>query len=428
MTAGMRNGASHAKWPPGGLTGWLVRRAVAPGADPAVPDSRLALGELEGRVSTMISVSLAASKAVLGWLSGSLSLMADAANNSADILSSLIVLFSFRVSRRPRDRRHPFGHGRAETLATLALAAFLVAVAVEVARAGVRRVLHPEPVEAPWWLTVTVLLTVAAKAWLARFARRLARASRSQVLEADAWNHTCDIACTSLALLALAASGAGWLRLDGVAALGVSGFIAVIGVRYGREAIDTLLGKAPSHAELDRIRGIAGGVEGVRGVHDVIIHDYGDVKLLSLHVEVDADLTVLDAHALAERVEEVVGVATGSKATVHVDPVDRRHPRYAETACAMEALVSGEAELVGYHDLRLFGTPQGARVAVDLVARASVPAAGFGRILERARERLHEALPWADPVDVGIETEYASEPERRRVFERRPASRAETKP
>ena len=411
------------RWPPSGLTGWLVRRVAPSDVPPDHPRARTALGEFEGYVSTGLSVLLSLTKAITGWLSGSISLVADALNNLADVGSSLIIALGFRWSQRPRDREHPFGHGRIETVITLLLSMFLLGVALEVARSGVHRLLKPEPVFAPPWLTFVIVLTVAVKTWLALFARRLARATKSQVLEADGWNHTFDILCTLMVVLALLGARIGWLRMDGWCAVGVSLFIAFTGIKYARRAIDTLIGEAPSAEELARIRRLSCRVPGVRGAHDAIVHTYGDTKLISLHIEVDADLSVMAAHDLAERVEKRIADTLGARTIVHVDPVDRSHPAYAEADAAMRGVVEGRSELAGFHDLRVTGRPEAFDLSVDLVAHAGVANEAFPRLLDEVRRVLHERLPASRRIDLGVEAEFASEHERRGVFTRAAASR-----
>ena len=403
-------------WPPRGLTGLLARRIVPAGADPAATDARQALGEFEGYLSTGISIALSITKAALGIFSGSISLIADAVNNAADIVSSLVIALSCRYSRRPGDRKHPFGHGRLETVAALVLAILLIGVSLEVAGSGIRRLLHPEACTAPPWLLAVLGATVVVKAWLALFARILARATRSQVLDADAWNHTFDIASTALVLLALLGTRIGWLQLDGWAALGVSAFIAWTGVRYTRTALSTLIGEAPTAADLARIRALAASVPGVRGVHDVIVHAYGDVRLISLHIEVDADLTVTAAHTMAEQAELRVAQATGAKVIAHADPVDRSHPDYGGAEAFLQRLVDAHGDVSGFHDLRLTGPAGGYDMAVDVVMHPEVPSVDFHDEFDRLRDRLRTGLPAARRLDIGIETEGGSEHERRRVY------------
>ncbi len=400
-----------------GLTGWLVRRVLGPGVSPASGEGRSRLGECEGVVSTALSILLALVKGVLAWFTSSISLLADALNNLADIGSSLIVVFGFRVVRKPRDREHPYGHGRMEPVATLVLAVILIGVGIEVARAGIRRLLHPLPFSVPWWVLLAVGITILIKFWLAGFARRLARLTQSATLRADAWNHTYDIATTSLVLIALICSRWGWDSVDGWAGLGVSVFIGYTGVQFVRQAVHTLIGEAPSHDELHQIQQIGSSVRGVYGVHDVIIHSYGDRKLISLHAEVDANQTALEAHHLAEQVEQAVTEAVGAKVTAHVDPVDHSHPLYGLVSATLKDIFGAHQDVISFHDLRVEGMGERYDLSLDLVVCTEVSQQSFEVMLDRLAKRIRARLPNLDTLDLGIETEYSSDQEFRKVYE-----------
>jgi cation diffusion facilitator family transporter len=401
---------------PTGLSGRLVRRLVGANADPRDPEIRARLGELEGYVSMGISILLSAAKCVMGLLSGSISLLADAVNNLADIGSSLIIALGFRWSRSPRDREHPYGHGRVESVATLVLGIFLVAVAWKVGSAGISRLLEPKPFTASVPVLVLVAVTVGIKIWLAVFARALARATGSVTLQADAWNHTYDIACTSLVVVALLSERMGWHAVDGWAGVGVSLFIGYTGITYSWRAISTLIGEAPTIDQLRRIRELAVSVPGVFSVHEIIVHCYGETLMISLHAEVDARLSAIEAHALAEQVEKTVADECHAKVVVHADPVDHAHPGHAAASAAIADWIRGHAEVVGFHDLRLFGRAESLECAVDLVVRQERLFAEFdGMLLKQVREMGHR-LPEIRRFDVGIESEFASDRDYRRVF------------
>lgn len=404
-----------ARWPPAGWTGWLARRTFPAGADPGSPAGRAALGELEGAVSLAISAGLSALKFGLGMASGSIALLADAANNLADIGSSLIVALGFRWSRRPRDREHPFGHGRAEAVSALVLSLILIGVAAEVFRAGWRRLMDPSPLRLSGWMTAAVVATIFLKAWLARFASVLARATGSLTLRADAWNHGFDILCTTLVVLALVGARSGWPAADGWAGVVVSGFIGWTGLRFARQAAHTLIGEAPKPADVAGIERAALDVPGVRGAHDIVMHAYGDVRLISLHIEVDAEHSVLEAHELAERVEAQVAARLDARVVAHVDPVDRSHPAYARVESAVRDCVDAHPDLAGFHDLRIAGTRARFHLAVDLVARAACRPDRYPLLLREVRARLRGRVPEAEDVDIGVESELAGAREHREV-------------
>ena len=372
---------------------------------------------LEGWVSATLSVVLCVVKGWLGLVSGSVSLLADATNNLTDMGSSLVIALGFQWSRKPSDEEHPFGHGRIEAVATLVLSLALLVVGVEVAKSGIVRLFNPQQIEAPMWLMLTVGVTVVLKLWLAVFARTLAKLSKSHVLEADAWNHTFDVICTLLVVVSLVGSRLGVPSLDGWMALGVAVFILAAGIKYAREAIDILLGKRPDAEEMDAVHRIVEAVEGVLGVHEIMVHQYGDVKMVSFHVEVDAGLTVVEAHDIAEVVEEAVESKMQWRAVAHVDPVDRSHPIFKELKKTLVDYIKADPELVDFHDLRASGNEAPYVISFDLVTgidtRRTSYNAIYGRVLDLITTTFGERVSLAE---IGIEALVDSAPMVRKQF------------
>ncbi len=261
-----------------------------------------------------------------------------------------------------------------------------------------------------------VLGTILLKIWLARFAGVLARATGAPTLEADAWNHRFDILSTATVLLALGGARAGCRTVDAWAALFVSIFIILTGFRYARQSISPLVGDAPQPEEVQRVRRIAQSFPEVQHVHDVMMHVYGDTRLVSLHIEVDAERTALEVHDLAEQVEEAVSDETGGKVVVHVDPVDRSHPRYAVLERALESTLAADSRLVEFHDLRIREEEGALDVSVDIVARVDVPECDFDSIADQVRTRIQQELPSVATIDIGVEAEHSGEPIQRHRF------------
>lgn len=397
---------------------FLLRRVMDPAHPPEHHENRTRLGMLAGWTSTILSVLLALAKAWLGLVSGSVSMLADATNNLTDVGSSLVIALGFQWSRKPRDEKHPFGHGRIETVSTLILAIALILVGVEVAQSGVSRLLHPRPIEAPGWLLVGVGITVVVKTWMAIFARGLARMTRSQALEADAWNHTFDIVCTLMVVVALVSARMGWGVLDGWMAVGVGLFILYTGITYAREAVDNLLGEKPDPRIVREIYRIVLGLDGVLGVHEIMIHQYGDVYMVSFHIEVDAAMNLVDAHGLSETAEEAVEVQLGWRAVAHVDPVDRSHPLFDELNRVLKGYIAGESRLVDVHDLRAEGEAAPFRISFDLVTDMETYPSDYDEIHRSCLASLRDVFAGrVEQVEIGIEAAVESAPMSRTVFE-----------
>lgn len=396
---------------------FLLRRILDKTLEPDSSENRTRIGLLEGWVSTVLSLILCVVKGWLGLLSGSVSMLADATNNLTDMGSSLVIALGFHWSRKPCDEEHPFGHGRIEAVATLVLSIALLVVGVEVAKSGILRLLKPQPIDAPVWLMVTVAITVVIKLWMAVFARILARLSKSHVLEADAWNHTFDVICTLLVVVSLVGSRFGFSSLDGWMAIAVAGFIVATGVKYAREAIDILLGKKPEAEEVDAIHRIVETVDGVMGVHEIMVHQYGDVKMVSFHVEVDAQLTVVKAHDIAEEVEAAVESEMQWRAVAHVDPVDRSHPIFDELRGVLVDYIKADDELTDFHDLRACGVEPPYVISFDLVTEMDTRRTRYngiyGRILNLITATFGERISLAE---IGIEASVDSAPMVRKQF------------
>lgn len=391
-----------------GFSGWLIRRAVAADEDPCDPLPRARLGLLQGWTSMVLNLFIAVAKAVMGFILGSIALIADSVDSVFDVLGSVIVVAGFYWSRKPRDVEHPFGHGRIDMIAGLVMSVLLIVVGVELAHASVRRILQPSMYAASWWIIGTVAATIPLKAWLADFAHRISRATGSPSLEAGYWFHRFDSFTSGAVCVGLILSRYGVARVDGWLGLAIAGLIAWTGVKLVMSSIGPLLGEAPSAEEVEAILRSARETAGVDGAHDVIVHKYGDVKLASFHIEVDAAKSALDVHDLAEEVERVVEEKTGCKAIVHVDPVDRRHPLYDQARRCMTDLVSRDPRISEFHDLRVWGGRKTPGLSVDVVVRIGVSESESAEVQASVKRTLESSLPGLRETTVDIEAAYSA--------------------
>ncbi|HSR88736.1 MAG TPA: cation diffusion facilitator family transporter [Pontiella sp.] len=399
------------------LMDFLFRRVMDRAFAPDSRQNRTRLGMLAGWTGAVLSILLAVTKGWLGLVSGSVSMIADATNNLTDVGSSLVIALGFQWSRKPRDEKHPFGHGRIEAVATLVLAIALILVGVEVIQSGIVRLINPKPIEAPGWLLVTVGVTVVVKTWMAIFARRLATLTQSHTLAADAWNHAFDIVCTLMVVAALLSARMGWGGLDGWMAIGVAVFILYTGVAYAREAIDILLGEKPDPQTVRTIYKTVMGVEGVLGAHDIMVHQYGDVHMVSFHIEVDARMSLVDAHNLSESVEDAVETRMKWRAVAHVDPIDRSHLLFDELNRVLKQYIADEPRLVDVHDLRAEGDRVPFSVSFDLVTDMGTLRSDYDAIYRSCVDALRAAFgSRVDRADIGIEAVVESAPMSRTTF------------
>lgn len=331
----------------------LALRAFPGADDPRNEAARSRVGLLEGWISLATNIALAAVKGVLAWLSGSLSLLADAFHTLADSLTSLVVIVGFRLSRKPADAHHPFGHGRIESIASLVIGVLLGVAAFELGHAAVTRLLSPTPVVAPTWLIVVITATALVKELLARFSFELGTLIGSDALEADGWHHRSDVFATLLVVAAFIAARFGIFWLDGVMGLLVALLIGYTAVQIVMRAANPLIGEGPSNDELRQIAAVAHEVRGVLDVHEIVMQRYGPRAVLSLHIQVARERNIVEAHAISHAVEEKLAAALGAHVTVHVDPAGPKHFAAPVISEVLNRELAPMGGCSGFHDLHL---------------------------------------------------------------------------
>jgi cation diffusion facilitator family transporter len=282
------------------------------------------------RNSLLTAVALTAIKTVVGLLTGSLGILAEAAHSGLDLVAAMMTFLAVRISGKPPDANHPYGHGKVENLSALGETGLLLVTCVWIVREAIGRLLHHHAqMEVNVWSFTVMLISVAANAARSRILARTARKYGSQALEADALHFQTDMWSSLVVIAGLIAvqiadwsPGLAWLRGgDAVAALGVSAIIVWVSVQLGRRTIDALLDSAPAGMER-RIATAAEGVQGVHNCHAVRIRASGPKMFVDLHVLVDGGQTLSQAHDLTERIEAAIQqIAPQADVTVHPEPL-----------------------------------------------------------------------------------------------------------
>ena len=286
------------------MTDFLVKRFIKNSTDVNDPAVRTAYGNLAGAVGIFCNVLLCAAKLAVGTLFGSISITADAVNNLSDASSSVITLVGFRLSAKPADDEHPYGHARIEYLAGLAVSVMILVIGVELARSSIGKILSPTAVEFSLVTVAVLLLSIGVKLWMAAFNKKVGRRIGSAALEATAMDSRNDVISTAAVLAASVVSGLTGLELDGWMGLGVALFILWSGVGILKETVDPLLGEAPSEELTDYIGKKVMSYDGVLGTHDLMVHDYGPGRrFASVHVEMAAENDVMQSHDIIDNIE-----------------------------------------------------------------------------------------------------------------------------
>jgi len=371
------------------------------------PAVRMRAGLLEGWSSVILNTALAIFKGILGLMTGSVSLLADAVHTFSDSLTSVVVIFGFRISERPADERHPFGHGRMEGLAAVVIGVLLAVAAVEMTQYAVKRLTekNPQEVRAEVWMIATLIGTVVLKELQAQFSMDLGKLIKSQALVADGLHHRSDVLATGLVIVALIAARWKITWIDGVAGIGVAVLIGWCAYETLRGAMSPLLGERAPEDMYEEIERIARGVPGVLGVHDVLVNRYGGTDIISLHIEVSAAENVMRLHDMSEEIETKVRLAFPGHAIVHVDPLNTAHEHYDEVRRIVAEAVAAEKKIVSFHDLRLVGGKNRFKVVFDVAPAPGAKDIPLESLRDDVERRIRERFPRA-AIAIDLEPPY----------------------
>jgi cation diffusion facilitator family transporter len=365
------------------LIDFLLNR-LAPGwRAPGNAAARARVGVAAGGMGIALNLLLFAAKLAVGLLSGSVAILSDAFNNISDTGSSLVALIGMRLAARRPDREHPFGHGRAEYVSALIVAMMILLVALELVKASVEKLIAPEAVSVSPAVLAVLAASVVVKLAMFGANRALARRIGSSVLTAAAADSLNDAVVTSL-ILAGAFAGArfGW-NLDAPAGILVSLFIFYGGIRIAREVVSLLLGGKADPALERAIAERVLAAEGILGVHDLIVHDYGPGRqMASVHAEVDEAAGVRKIHEAIDAAERRILKELGVPVVIHMDPVAANCDETNAARARMVKLITDVNPRFTLHDFRVTRKGGHTRVSFDLAVPGDMPEAERARALE----------------------------------------------
>lgn len=282
--------------------------------------------------SVIAAVGLTSFKIVVGLLTNSLGILAEAAHSGLDLVAALMTLFAVRVADRPPDREHPFGHGKAENVSALFETLLLLLTSVWIIYEAVHRLSSPDVhVAVSVWSFIVMGTSIIVDITRSRILQRAARKYNSQALEADALHFSTDVWSSSVVILGLGLvliarliPGLAFLEKgDAIAALVVAAIVIFVGSQLGMRSIQALLDAAPKNGEYERIIAEVSRIRRVANVHAVRIRPSGAHWFVDLHVTMDGRTTLSESHRVTERIEEKVrAILPGSDVTVHVEPLE----------------------------------------------------------------------------------------------------------
>lgn len=374
---------------------WLASRFIVDFDNTDNKRVRVRYGILAGWVSIFATLSLFVIKMILGVVSGSVSIIANAFHLLSHLANSVILVVTFWATARPATAKNPFGHGRMEHLAPLIMSIFLFVSGIQLAEHSFSQAFKPH--ELHYWnaLPWILLASIVVKQWLSQFVTYLGKRVHSHAILVNAFHHKIEAVMSLTVIGGLVAShNFHHPEIDGYIGILVSLWLLYLGFTHAKEAVVPLLGQAPTREMIGKIRETAKSVDGVADVHEIIVHDYGSMYMLSLHAEIPEKFSPAEMHEIAERCERELRKHFGGEVVCHTDPLLEKTPEIQAIEDQFQRMVKDIPQVVGYHDFRVIAeSSEKIIIAADIDMAEDVPEADFKSIRKDLAERIIKEIP-----------------------------------
>jgi len=364
-------------------------------------------------VSVAAAVFLVGVKLVTGLVTGSLAFLAEAVHSGTDLVAALLTLFAVQVAVRPPDREHHYGHGKAEHLAALGESGFLILVSLFIAFESVRRLIDGggHDLDVTWWAFTVLAVVIAVDASRATISHRASRRYESPALAANALHFASDLAGSFAVLVGLVLVSAGQRWADSAAALFVAVLVVLAALRLARQSVDVLMDRSAVDAD-ERIREALSQIDEQIDVRRVRVRHAAGRHFVDIVVGVPLDAGLSQAHALADRIEELVERALGgADVIVHVEPAEAEGSVRERATAAASAI----PEVREVHNVRVMRLPDGYELSLHVKLPRELSLDDAHNAVERLEQRVREEVPELKYVHTHIEplarTDWASAPD-----------------
>ena len=335
------------------MTKLLIKLFIGTESDVQNRLVRQKYGTMTSIVGIVINFLLFVGKFLIGTLFGSVAISADAINNLSDAGSSFISLISFKISSKPADREHPFGHARIEYIASMVVGAIVLLIGFDLLKESFFKIFTPSDMDKSYVVIIVLVLSILAKLWLGLFYRNVAKKINSELLRAASADSFSDVFSTGATLV----SALVWmflnLNIDAYVGLVVSVFILIAGLKILNENKNIILGSAPDPEIIEIIKTKALEDERIIGIHDLLVHSYGaGATIASFHAEVDGKGDFFEAHDLIDNIEKQLLSEYNITCTIHMDPIVTDDETVARLKAFVVDTVKGIDPRLCIHDFR----------------------------------------------------------------------------
>ena len=391
------------------MTELLIKLFVKDYNNTESPDVRGRMGTFSSIIGILGNFLLAIIKFVAGFISHSVAITADAFNNFSDAGSSLITFISFKISSKPADRDHPFGHARMEYIASMIVSFLILLVGFELFMDSGEMLLDPSKVSTldlgnPVAIIILVI-SIIIKLWLGFFFRKMGRKIDSDALAATSTDCFSDTISTGAVLVsAIVISLTSWYIIDAIVGIAVSILIIIAGLKILNDTKNALLGEAPVDELVEDIKSIVAQYPEIVGIHDLMVHNYGPKRYIaSLHAEVDGEGDIFKLHDTIDNAERQLKDELGILCTIHMDPIVTNDERVNELKCFLTETMAEAGLDFSVHDFRVVIGDTHTNLIFDIVVpfECKIPEGELCEKIEQAVSRARDDHYCVITVDRG---------------------------
>lgn len=350
------------------MTDFLVRVFVPNYKEIEDASVRTRYGLMASLVGICCNVVLCIVKVLAGFLTGSISVMADAFNNLSDAASSVVGFVGVKMAEKPADDDHPFGHGRIEYIAAFIVSFFVIQVGFSLFQSSIKKIINPEEMTFHIVSVGILLATILVKLWMAAFNRKLGKRINSNVLLATATDSMGDAVATTATIISILVFGIWGINLDGITGVIVSILVMIAGINIAKETLAPLIGETIDPKVYEEIKQFVESYDGIIGSHDLIVHNYGPNRsMASIHAEVRDDVDIQVSHEIVDAIERDAYKKLGIFLVIHMDPIGTNDERAKQLyQMAVDVVASLDSRLT-LHDFRVVDGENQINLIFDLV-------------------------------------------------------------
>ena len=336
------------------MTNFIIKMFIKDYENVNDPKVRESYGVTSSIVGLIANILLSVGKIVTGFLFNSISVMADGVNNVSDAASSVITLIGFKISGKPADKDHPFGHARVEYLTGLILGIAVLLVGVELIKTSFDKIMNPSRTTFSLAMVIVLVLSILIKLWLSLFYNKLGSKIASSTIIAASTDSRNDVISTAVVLISLFISRATGFEIDGYVGVLVAIFILYSGYEILKDILNPLLGEMPDEDFVKSIEDKILTYDGILNIHDLVVHNYGPNRYFAtVHAEVDAKEDIMKAHDLIDNIERDFARELNINLVIHLDPIITDDKEINALRSMTEEKIKSIDERLTIHDFRV---------------------------------------------------------------------------